>query len=105
MQGARAGRVRAHELDQLGPPHCLGRAAVISWWRRGEESLASRTFGYRYTAAGWPEALLRWGTVGGERLLDETADLSAEPLIGEIAEWLRERGPRVASCSPVARCI
>ncbi len=65
------------------------RAAVISWWRRGEESLASRTFGYRYTAAGWPEALLRWGTAGGERLLDETADLSAEPLIGEIAEWLR----------------
>jgi LmbE family N-acetylglucosaminyl deacetylase len=64
------------------------RARAVSWWRRAEESLAARSFGYRWTAAGWPEALLRWGTPGGDRLLDETADLSGEPLVAEVADWL-----------------
>jgi LmbE family N-acetylglucosaminyl deacetylase len=64
------------------------RAVPVSWWRRVEETIAARAFGYRWTAAGWPEALLRWGTTGGERLLDETADLSDEPLVDEVAGWL-----------------
>ena len=75
------------------------RATAISWWRRGEESLAARSFGYRFTAARWPEALLRWGTAGGDRLLDATADLSGEPLVDEIAEWLRAVAPQVESSS------
>ena len=64
------------------------RATPISWWRRAEETVAARSFGYRWTAAGWEEALLRWGTAGGDRLLDQHADLSDEPLVREIADWM-----------------
>ena len=66
------------------------RATPISWWRRIEETVAARSFGYRWTSAGWEEALLRWGTTGGDRLLDETADLSDEPLVPEVAAWLQD---------------
>jgi LmbE family N-acetylglucosaminyl deacetylase len=66
------------------------RATPISWWRRIEETVAARSFGYRWTSAGWEEALLRWGTAGGDRLLDETADLSDEPLVPELAAWLQD---------------
>jgi LmbE family N-acetylglucosaminyl deacetylase len=64
------------------------RAPLVGGWRRLEETIAARRFGYRWTAAGWDEALLRWGTVGGDRLLDAGADLSGEPLVDEIAAWL-----------------
>ncbi len=64
------------------------RATAVGWWRRIEETMASHSFGYRWTAAGWEEALLRWGTLGGDRLLDVHADLSSEPLVAELARWL-----------------
>jgi hypothetical protein len=66
-----------------------GRARPVGWWRRAEEAVAARSFGYRWTAAGWQEALLRWGTIDNERLLDPWADLSDEPLVDELAGWLR----------------
>jgi LmbE family N-acetylglucosaminyl deacetylase len=66
-----------------------GRATAVGWWRRLEESVAAVSFGYRWTAAGWDEALLRWGTMDDERLLDPTADLTDEPLVGQIAGWLQ----------------
>jgi LmbE family N-acetylglucosaminyl deacetylase len=64
------------------------RAAVVGRWRRGEESVAARRFGYRWSAGPWPEAFLRWGAPDHERLLDATAELGAEPLVAEVAEWL-----------------
>lgn len=65
------------------------RATPVSWWRRAEETVAARAFGYRFSVADWQEALLRWGTPGGDRLLDADADLSDEPLVAEVADWLR----------------
>jgi hypothetical protein len=65
-----------------------GRARAVGWWRRLEESVAAASFGYRWSAAGWDEALLRWGTMGEDRLLDPTADLRDEPLVGQIGPWL-----------------
>jgi hypothetical protein len=67
-----------------------GRARAVGWWRRLEESVAAASFGYRWTAAGWDEALLRWGAMDDERLLDATADLSDEPLVGRIGRWLEQ---------------
>ncbi len=78
------------------------RARVITGWRRFEEAMASRRFGYRWHCADWEEALLRWGVVaGGDRLLDPSADLSDEPLVTQVGEWLsavvasRTRRPEV----------
>ncbi len=65
------------------------RATAIGLWRRIEEQLAARTFGYRWMAAGWDEALLRWDSMGDDRLLDPTADLSDEPLVSDVEGWLR----------------
>lgn len=65
------------------------RARLIGVWRRVEETMAARRFGYRWKAADWEEALLRWGVVaGGDRLLDPEADLSCEPLVGQVGNWL-----------------
>lgn len=77
-----------------------GRARPVSWWRRAEESVAARSFGYHWTAAGWPEALLRWGAPAGDRLLDETADLSSEPLVAEVGRWLVAVGSDPGSDRP-----
>ena len=76
------------------------RATPIGWWRRLEESVAARRFGYRWTAAGWEEALLRWGTLDHERLLDVHADLSADPLVAELASWLRAVAEPVGPDAP-----
>ena len=65
------------------------RARAVSVWRRIEERMAARRFGYRWSAADWPEALLRWGRLDAGRLLDPDADVSAEPLVAEVEEWLR----------------
>ncbi len=64
-----------------------GRAPLIGGWRMAEETLAARRFGYRFTVARWDEALLRWGAMD-RQLLDAGADLSAEPLVGEVSAWL-----------------
>jgi len=65
------------------------RAPYISLWRRGEETAASALFGYRWTAANWPEALLRNGLEFSDQMLDPTADLSSEPLVDELVGWMR----------------
>lgn len=65
------------------------RAGMISRWRRLEETMSARRFGYRWRSADWEEALLRWGVVaGGDRLLDPGADLSVEPLVAQVGDWL-----------------
>ena len=76
------------------------RAPYVSWWRRGEESAAGLLFGYRWTAAGWEEALLRTGDHDPDHLLDRSRDLASEPLVVELTQWLRAvlerpvKGPR-----------
>lgn len=65
-----------------------GRAPYVSTWRRLEESVASLAFGYRWTAANWPEVILRTEDRSPEQILDATRDLAAEPLIGEVARWI-----------------
>ena len=68
-----------------------GRARAVGAWRRAEETAASVMFRYRWTAAGWDEVILRQaasGLLGPEAILDPSADLSAEPLVAEVAEWL-----------------
>ena len=65
------------------------RAAPISLWRRAEEVAASMMFGFDWSAAQWPEALLRNGAAFGPEMLDPAKDLSAEILIPEIAGWLQ----------------
>lgn len=65
------------------------RTRAVSVWRRMEERMAARRFRYRWTAADWPEALLRWGRLDAGRLLDPDADLADEPLVAEVADWLR----------------
>lgn len=66
-----------------------GRAALVSLWRRLEETAAGLAFGYRWTAAGWEEVILRAGDLDPATFLDERADLRHEPLVPEVADWLR----------------
>jgi len=65
------------------------RARYVSLWRRTEETAASALFGYRWTAAGWEEALLRTGDGDPANLLDSSRDLTGDPLVRELAAWLR----------------
>jgi hypothetical protein len=65
-----------------------GRAPAVSWWRTLEEQAAAWSFGYRFTAARWPEALLRLGLDYSDRLLDPEVPLGDDPLVGELAAWL-----------------
>lgn len=64
------------------------RATPVGWWRRIEESVAARSFGYRWQAAGWEEVVLRWGTLDTSRLLDPALDLDRDPLVEEVADWI-----------------
>lgn len=69
-----------------------GRARLVGAWRRAEETAASVVFGYRWTAAGWEEVILRHSAgesmMAPEDILDPAADLSDEPLVAEVAQWL-----------------
>ncbi len=70
-----------------------GRAPLVGTWRRMEETAASVLFGYRWRAAGWDEVILRHaedgeGALAPEAILDPQRDLSDEPLVHEVAEWL-----------------
>lgn len=67
-----------------------GRAPAISLWRRFEETLASALFHYRWTAADWPEVVLRTENLDSSSFLDGTVDLSGEPLVDEIGSWLTD---------------
>lgn len=67
-----------------------GRAGAISWWRRGEEELAARSFGYRFRFAGWEESILRTGEMDEDKVLDAGASLDDEPLVDEVAAWLTD---------------
>lgn len=66
------------------------RSTVVSWWRRGEEELAARSFGYRYTFAGWEESILRTGEMDQSSVLDADADMADEPLVEQVAAWLHD---------------
>lgn len=59
-----------------------GRAPLVSAWRRGEELLSSRVFGYRLSVGRSQEALLRG--VPGEVLLDADRDVTGDPLLGPL---------------------
>ncbi|MFZ4518562.1 MAG: PIG-L deacetylase family protein [Microthrixaceae bacterium] len=58
------------------------RAPVVSLWRRGEELLASRSFGYRLSVGRAQEALLRG--VPGEVLLDPERAVAGDPLLNPL---------------------
>lgn len=68
----------------------LSRARLVSLWRAMEESLASLIFGYRWTAARWDEVVLRSGDLDASKFVDVDADLSDDPLVSELAIWLRD---------------
>jgi len=76
------------------------RARWVGLLRRWEESRASRRFGYRWRAADWEEALLRWGDLDPDRLLDHRADLSHDPLLAELTDWVRRHGEGVTPAGP-----
>lgn len=65
------------------------RATAVSWWRRAEEELAARSFGYRYSYAGWEESILRTGEMDQAAVLDTSAGLD-DPLVEDVAGWLDE---------------
>lgn len=65
-----------------------GRAPLVSLWRRLEESLASLVFGYRWSAANWPEVVLRTQNLDATSFLDAEVDLGEEPLVAQIRSWL-----------------
>lgn len=75
------------------------RATAVSWWRRAEEQLASMHFGYRYTYAGWEEAILRWGGMDTERMLDVDSDPDSEPVMAEVGAWLEDVVGRIGPSS------
>lgn len=64
------------------------RAPYVSLWRKAEESAAAALFGYRWSAAGWEEVLLRTGDGDPASILDTERDVSEEPLVDELAAWL-----------------
>lgn len=66
------------------------RAPAVSWWRTAEEQVAALSFGYRFTVARWPEALLRLGSGYSDRLLDAEASLEEDPLVADLAGWLTD---------------
>ncbi|MGB6058223.1 MAG: hypothetical protein WBF71_08145 [Microthrixaceae bacterium] len=68
------------------------RASYVSFWRRLEESAASMAFGYRWTAANWPEVILRTGDMSPEQILDSSRELGSEPLVAEMARWISTLG-------------
>jgi LmbE family N-acetylglucosaminyl deacetylase len=76
------------------------RARWIGLLRRSEEWRASRRFGYRWRAAEWEEALLRWDDLDPDRLLDHRADLSGDTLLVELTDWVRRRGEGVTPAGP-----
>ena len=76
-----------------------GRARAVSLWRRAEEAAAAVRFGYRWRTGSWAESLLRTGDLDPASFLDPERDLSGDPLVAELAQWLRgllgpPRGPR-----------
>lgn len=83
-----------------------GRAPIVSAWRRAEETAASIVFGYRWTAAGWDEVILRHGAdddaqmLGPESILDPSADLSSESLVDDVARWLELVAAPTSSSAP-----
>lgn len=97
-QSLRDGRLSKHDIRvrvAFGRTNWTGwvhptadRARYVSVWRRMEETLASMAFGYRWTAANWPEVILRTGDLSPDEILDVAADLSSEPLVGELARWI-----------------
>lgn len=76
------------------------RARWIGLLRRSEEWRASRRFGYRWRAADWEEALLRWGDLDPDRLLDHHADLSGDPLLVELTDWVRRQAEGATTGGP-----
>lgn len=67
-----------------------GRAPAVTWWRTAEEELAARSFGYRFTRARWPEALLRRGMDHSDRLLEGSVDDEDRTLVDELRRWLTD---------------
>lgn len=64
------------------------RAPLVGALRRGEELAASLRFRYRWRAGRWAESLLRTGDDDPASFLDPDRDLSAEPLVDELAAWI-----------------
>lgn len=76
------------------------RARWIGLLRRSEEWRAARRFGYRWRAADWEEALLRWDDLDPDRLLDHRTDLSGDPLLAELTDWVRRQAEGATPAGP-----
>ncbi len=66
-----------------------GRAAPVSRWRRVEESLAAKRFGYRVVTLGAEEWMLRTGRTDLAGLLDPDADVNANGLDERVLQRLQ----------------
>lgn len=64
------------------------RAAAVSLWRRAEETAASTVFGYRWSAAGWEEVVLRTGEMDSSAFIDPDGNLDDDPILDQLVEWL-----------------
>lgn len=77
------------------------RAWLATAVRRREEARAARRFGYRWSAAGFAEALLR-GDVDPTTLLDRTNDMVGHPLTAEVAAAVAAEARRVGADAVLA---
>lgn len=77
-----------------------GRAPAVGLWRRAEETAAALRFGYRWRAARWSESLLRTGELDPAAFLDPDRDLTDDPLLDELARWLRELADPADGAAP-----
>lgn len=70
------------------------RAPLVTGWRRAEEALAARRFGYRVDVAPLEEVILRTGSTDPESFrgeADPRDDALFEPVLRRLRQW-REEG-------------
>jgi len=75
---------------QLHPSR--GRAPLVGLWRRLEELVASRRFGYRFRTGGFEEVILRRGTTDAHSFLDgsdPTEDPLHDDVVDAVGRWAR----------------
>jgi LmbE family N-acetylglucosaminyl deacetylase len=69
------------------------RAPLVTAWRRCEEAVAARIFGYRIRSEGFEEAILRTGELDSSIFrgeADARADPLTEPIRARMAAWRAE---------------
>jgi len=84
------------------------RTWASSRWRRLEEAVAGRRFGYRVVTLGLPEWMLRTGRSDLTSLLDPTADVAGDPVVDQILDrvaGLVGTADAVAACAAIGHHV